>query len=117
MCERGLAEAYRRLADCCDAEEALTFNEFAIACERSADLLRARVFELGGTPDAGIDDAWLLSESLADAERHALATYHDHVGDHDLVTQALIRDQILPRHRAAVEYLLRDSPVARDSEI
>jgi hypothetical protein len=117
MCERGLAAAYRRAAERSPAEEAVVLHELASGCERSSDELRARALELAGRLDPGVDDSWLVANDLAAAEHQALATYHDHIGDHDAETIALIRDQILPRHRAAIEYLLRDSPVARDSEL
>ena len=116
MCERALADAYREQALACEGADALMLARFAAACDHHAQLLGARVEALGGMRDPAADPSWLIG-SLAVAEHTALATYHDHLGDHDAETIALVRDRILPDHRAQLAWLERDSPVAQPSEL
>jgi len=117
MCERALADAYRRLARRRSGNESVVLHSIATLSEKHAQLLRDRVERLGGHCDPETDEAWLVGDCLSDAENLAVATYHDHMGDHDDDTMALIRDQILPHHRAARDYLERDSPAVRESEL
>jgi hypothetical protein len=117
MCERALADAFRRQARHRRGREAEMLHAFASEGDRLAELLRERLAALGGEPDPAVDESWLVDESLADAEQLAVATYHDHLGDHDPETAALIWQKILPHHRAARAWLERDSPRVRDSEL
>jgi hypothetical protein len=117
MCERALAQAYRRLARRRSGNESIVLHSIATLGEKHAELLRDRVEALGGQCDSATDEAWLVGDCLSDAEDLAIACYHDHMGDHDDQTMAMIREQILPHHRAARDYLERDSPVPRESEL
>jgi hypothetical protein len=107
MCERALADAYRRQARRVPALGPIG-EEHAV----HADLLRARLQALGGVAARDTDDEWLLGpiddpRTLAVAEELALATYHDHLNDHDAETMELLRDHILPAHRVALALHVR----------
>jgi len=104
MCELALAAALRRAG----------LYELAEAGERLAGELRARLEALGGRADPAVDDSWLMG-TLADASHAALATYHDHLGDHDSGTFWLFRERAIPLHREALAHLRAD--VFRDSEL
>jgi hypothetical protein len=104
MCERALAGAFRRAG----------LQALAEAGERLAGELRARLEALGGTADPAVDESWLVG-TLADASQLALATYHDHLGDHDSGTVSLFRERAIPHHRAVLAHLR--AGVFRDSEL
>jgi hypothetical protein len=113
MCERGLALALRHAALRLGDREAKELRVLAVEGERLAEELRQRLSALGGTADPATDESWLVG-SLADAEQRALATYHDHLGDHDADTTALFHERLIPHHRAALALL---SPALRESEL
>jgi hypothetical protein len=123
-CERALAETYRRQARGSERpdEEWRQLQRIAARYFAHAQLLGERLLALGGCPDLGGDDQWILGdpgerETLARAERLALATYHDHLIDHDEETRELISEVILPGHRQSLGYLTRDDRVAPLSEL
>jgi hypothetical protein len=122
LCERALARAYVVQARL-DERDRASLEQIAARHLASATLLGQRVRALGGDLDDLVDDdSWLFGSirerrTLAWAEHAAIATYHDHIGDYDEVTAALFAEHLLPAHREALDFLERDSPVARLSEI
>src|SRR3954451_21524535 len=81
MCERGLAEAFRRVARRRSGEESARLQTLAAEGDGLAALLRARLAAMGVEPLPESDESWLVGDSLADAEHLAMATYHDHASD------------------------------------
>jgi hypothetical protein len=118
--ERALADAYR---DCAREHPAKArLLRLGERHRQHATLLAARVAELGGMPDVEADDQWILGRpeqlsTLLYAERTAQATYHDHLLDLDGKTLHLVRDVILPEHRAALDELIEEiAPLVQSRE-
>jgi hypothetical protein len=118
-CERTLAGAYRFHEPIAGVPEA-TLQHIAQQHLEHARLLRERIIELGGTPSDELDDAWISSSDLVGlrrAERHALATFHDHLTDFDHTTAHAIREHLIPAHLEALATLDPHYAPDRDGDI
>jgi hypothetical protein len=121
MCERALADAYRRHALRPGADRRRALKTAARHLEHAA-LLRHRLLQLGGRPGLDSDSEWLRGPeedltTLRMAEYASLQTYHDHLNDHDPETMKLMRDLIVPEHAAALDALDEGEPATRRPEL
>jgi hypothetical protein len=88
-----------------------------------AQLLRARRTDLGAPPDedpllVSFDDPWIRGtpddpETLLRSLYAAVASYHDHLIDHDPETATLMRERILLDHEQALAELEQDGSAPR----
>ena len=107
-CERALARAYAE-----HARQAVGGARFFYLTERrrrDAELLAARILELGGDARVEPDDLWIMGPTdelgtLLFAEHQAVRTYRDHLLDLDPESMMLVRDHILPHHERTLEEL------------
>lgn len=98
-CERGLATAYDAYQR--QAEDGPGLGHLADCHRRHARWLASRLAALGAEPLPEADDEWVMGPghilgSLVYGEYACARTYHDHMGDFDTETLALIRNRILP---------------------
>jgi hypothetical protein len=106
--ERGLAEAYDYYERNNDRGPGLSY--IAQRHRRHAGWLAERMRELGIGPLPIADQQWVSGpaervETLVYAEHAAARTYHDHLGDFDSASLALIRDRILPEQEQTLAEL------------
>lgn len=108
-CERGLGQAFR-FHPPWPGFDASDLQAVARRHLEHAALFRSRCLALGGAlqPEDADDDSWVLGSdlrSLQFAEKEAIATLHDHLGDFDPETATLVRDVILPGHEWALSVI------------
>jgi hypothetical protein len=110
-CERALGEEFRapRRVAGVDPEVLHALAELHL---EHAELLRERLAALGPPEHLNslpeLDDSWITRRDragLAQSERWAIATYHDHLGDFDRATEVLVREVILPHLYGALAAL------------
>jgi hypothetical protein len=105
--ERGLARAYRAA----HGLPGIPDRQLAELAEKHiahAELLRARLQELGGAIDREEEDVWVIGQDVAAlrwGEQQSLATYHDHLTDMDRASAEVVNRFILPEHADALSLL------------
>jgi hypothetical protein len=114
-CERGLADAWAEFGLGARGDTRwIAVRQLHLG---HAALLAGRIRELGAEPKQDGDDEWILGSprnlsTLVIAENSAMRTYHDHLGDLDLETLALVRDRILPAQEQTLGQLVGEPYVA-----